>query len=539
MPVASDGVLSLRAGGTATTTMPVDADAFKLEVASRVSEEGRGTVDAHDLVDDDEMLCGHFKDQVGMGVSGLLDDEECPFGSCGDDDDDDKEPSSLLPFWGSAAEMTAEPLPRVGSSEPSSSCSSTQSCAAHWSKGTPRALFGNCLGTMWSSPICEGTEQQLFVGGISRQTYEVQLRDYFSQFGEVSEVIVMRHKKTGISRCFGFISYRSNEAVEHALSVEHQIDGRRVEVKRAVPRHLLPGPGLRSRDDQPPPSLFGGTGDARTMLLGGPASLADVANYYGLGSKAAALAYATRRARDRVLLPAWNHKLRRKHREDMKELQFQVTYKYETWGYASPDAFFAAEFPGRSQLDVFTTKPPEAKALEPPQERRLQQLAGEIVDFNQDVLLGRRALGEECYLRPLDDLWRKAMTLVCDDVNDLVRARHLGGEADGFRLTLIHGDSVGTGARRSRKGKSIILKFVAVTSQFSPEPPVVVTPHATQRYGASMFQQQFLMSPPLSPPAAPLTLQPFSTAHHFALPQPPPPPPQASVSPGLAVLSLR
>lgn len=531
MAASSDGAISL----CAANTMRLDGDALKLELATRVSDEGRGTAD-RDLVDEDEMLTGHFKDQVGMGVSVLLDDDDCPFTGCGDDDDDDKEPS-LLPFWGAASETNAEPLPRVGSSEPSSSCSSTQSCAANWSsKGTPRALFGNCLGTMWSSPICEGTEQQLFVGGISRQTYEVQLRDYFSQFGEVSEVIVMRHKKTGISRCFGFISYRSNEAVEHALSVEHQIDGRRVEVKRAVPRHLLPGPGLRGRDEQPPPSLFGGTGDARTMLLGGPASLADVANYYGLGSKAAALAYATRRARDRVLLPAWNHKLRRKHREDMKELQFQVTYKYETWGYASPDAFFAAEFPGRSQLDVFTAKPPEAKALEPPQERRLQQLAGEIVDFNQDVLLGRRALGEECYLRPLDDLWRKAMTLVCDDVNDLVRARHLGGEADGFRLTLIHGDSVGTGARRSRKGKSIILKFVTVASQFAPEPPVVVTPHATQRYGTSMFQQQFLLSPPLSPPAAPLMLQPFSTPHHFALPQPPP---QASVSPGLAVLSLR
>lgn len=398
-------------------------------------------------------LGGSLIDEVATSARMLRQNDQGMFGGCA---------------WGEfssrvGAMYEEQSNAEVVTTSNSSSSSCAQSNAGGWTQ-TPTsirasALFGGDVTTasMWGNPACEGAEQQLFVGGISRQTYEAQLREHFSQFGTLSEVVVMRHKKTGISRCFGFISYRSTEAVDAALRFEHRLDGRRVEVKRAVPRHLLPGPGLRSAEN--PPSLFG-AGDARTMVLGSPAALGDVAAYYGLGTKAAALAFATRRARERVLLPAWNQKLRRKYREEMRELQFQMAYKYETWGYPTPEAFFSAEFPGRSQLDVFATKAPEAAALEPPQERRLQQLAGEVLDFNQDVLLGRRALSEECYLRPLDDLWRKAMTFVCDDLNDLVRSRRVGGQTETYRLTLTHGDSAGTGARRSRKGKSIILKFL-------------------------------------------------------------------------------
>lgn len=402
--------------------------------------------------------------------------------------------------------------------------SDSSDTSVSWGSGGGKAdssplVFGGLLaGSAWGGARSSNqealtpsssSEQQLFVGGISRSTYEGQLSEYFSQFGELVEVIVMRHKKTGISRCFGFISYLSNDAVDSVLSLEHHVDGRRIEVKRAVPRHLLPrtpSAGAVSQQPQQDPavgtsstlpssssSLFFGSGDnSRTMILGRPDAVADVNSYFGLHSKTAALIAATRRARERVLLPAWNQKLKRKHREDMKELQYQINCNYENcWGRltasgppieaAAPRPVVDFPPPGHQhhQLNAFKP-PPEVTSLEIPQERRLQQLAGEVLDFFVDVLSGRKGIADECYLRPLDDLWRKAMTLVCEDLNDLARTRHLGGQADSHRITLTHSDtaspagSSGSGSaaaaaaagRRSRKGKSIVLKFVAIQQPY-------------------------------------------------------------------------
>jgi len=76
-----------------------------------------------------------------------------------------------------------------------------------------------------------------FVGGLAPTTTEDQLTEYFSQFGRIGEVSVMREKTTGRSRGFAFLTYENLESLEKSLvSPKHVLDGRTVEVKRAIPR---------------------------------------------------------------------------------------------------------------------------------------------------------------------------------------------------------------------------------------------------------------------------------------------------------------
>jgi RNA recognition motif-containing protein len=52
------------------------------------------------------------------------------------------------------------------------------------------------------------------------------LKDYFSQFGEVSECTVMRDVATGRSRGFGFLTFRDPKCVNTVMVKEHYLDGK-------------------------------------------------------------------------------------------------------------------------------------------------------------------------------------------------------------------------------------------------------------------------------------------------------------------------
>ncbi|KAE8660764.1 RNA-binding family protein isoform 2 [Hibiscus syriacus] len=85
---------------------------------------------------------------------------------------------------------------------------------------------------------------KLFIGGISWDTDEDGLKEYFSSFGDVVEAVIMKDRTTGCARGFGFVF--SNPAVaERVIKEKHNIDGRtlkervtyaQVEAKKAVHR---------------------------------------------------------------------------------------------------------------------------------------------------------------------------------------------------------------------------------------------------------------------------------------------------------------
>ncbi|KAJ7946394.1 heterogeneous nuclear ribonucleoprotein 1-like [Quillaja saponaria] len=77
---------------------------------------------------------------------------------------------------------------------------------------------------------------KLFIGGISWDTNEDRLRQYFQTFGEVVEAVIMKDRATGRARGFGFIVFADPAVAELVVKEKHAIDGRAVEAKKAVPR---------------------------------------------------------------------------------------------------------------------------------------------------------------------------------------------------------------------------------------------------------------------------------------------------------------
>jgi len=81
--------------------------------------------------------------------------------------------------------------------------------------------------------------RKLFVGGLSEHTTEESSKDYFSQYGEVENINILRYDD-GKSRKFGFVTYANNDAAKNCLTEKkqknHRLDEKEIEVKRAMPR---------------------------------------------------------------------------------------------------------------------------------------------------------------------------------------------------------------------------------------------------------------------------------------------------------------
>ena len=108
---------------------------------------------------------------------------------------------------------------------------------------------------------------KIFVGGLDRSVDEGVVRNFFSQFGPVVEVLVMRDPHNHQSRGFGFITFQREDSAGIVLQNRyHDMLGKRVEVKSAVPRGQAPPP-----QRGPPRSSQGyGYGNPRGGHPGGP-----------------------------------------------------------------------------------------------------------------------------------------------------------------------------------------------------------------------------------------------------------------------------
>jgi len=89
---------------------------------------------------------------------------------------------------------------------------------------------------------------KMFIGGLSWQTTPESIREYFSSFGDLAEVMVMKDPATRRSRGFGFITFSDPTGVEKVLKYPvHQLDGKIVEPKVAVPRKTNPKLVMRTK----------------------------------------------------------------------------------------------------------------------------------------------------------------------------------------------------------------------------------------------------------------------------------------------------
>lgn len=91
---------------------------------------------------------------------------------------------------------------------------------------------------------------KLYVGNLSYQTTGGELRELFSQAGQVTEASVIEDRDTGRSRGFGFVEMATPEEAQAAIQMfngqEHA--GRSLTVNEAKPREDRGGGGGRARD---------------------------------------------------------------------------------------------------------------------------------------------------------------------------------------------------------------------------------------------------------------------------------------------------
>ena len=78
----------------------------------------------------------------------------------------------------------------------------------------------------------------LFIGNLSFQTTDEDLRLAFSAFGEIKSVTVLKDKYTNQSRGFGFVEMSNDEEAKKAIEGLNgkPINGRTINVGEARPR---------------------------------------------------------------------------------------------------------------------------------------------------------------------------------------------------------------------------------------------------------------------------------------------------------------
>lgn len=83
--------------------------------------------------------------------------------------------------------------------------------------------------------------RKMFVGGLSWQTTQEGLREYFGTFGDVKECMVMRDPVTKRSRGFGFVTFVDQAGVDKVLAQsKHELDSKTIDPKVAFPRRAQP-----------------------------------------------------------------------------------------------------------------------------------------------------------------------------------------------------------------------------------------------------------------------------------------------------------
>jgi cold-inducible RNA-binding protein len=80
--------------------------------------------------------------------------------------------------------------------------------------------------------------KNIFVGNLSFNTNEDELRAAFESYGQVDRVSILTDRETGRSRGFGFVEMVSNEDGEKAITALNgsQLGGRTINVNEARPK---------------------------------------------------------------------------------------------------------------------------------------------------------------------------------------------------------------------------------------------------------------------------------------------------------------
>jgi len=97
------------------------------------------------------------------------------------------------------------------------------------------------LKACWNNGL-RNKSMKMYVGNLSFDTSEGDLRQKFEEFGDVASVNIITDRETGRSKGFAFVEMTSNASAETAMNAMNGSDfnGRKLTVNEARPRTERP-----------------------------------------------------------------------------------------------------------------------------------------------------------------------------------------------------------------------------------------------------------------------------------------------------------
>lgn len=78
---------------------------------------------------------------------------------------------------------------------------------------------------------------KIYVGNLSFSIDDAKLKETFSEYGEVTEAVVIKDRYSGRSKGFGFVTFAADDSAVKAVSEMNgkELDGRELKVSEAKP----------------------------------------------------------------------------------------------------------------------------------------------------------------------------------------------------------------------------------------------------------------------------------------------------------------
>ncbi|XP_068657778.1 heterogeneous nuclear ribonucleoprotein 1-like [Aristolochia californica] len=88
---------------------------------------------------------------------------------------------------------------------------------------------------------------KIFIGGLAKETTSAQFTKHFEKYGEITDSVIMKDRRTGQPRGFGFVTYADPSVVDKVIQDVHVIKDKQVEIKRTIPKGAVGTKDFRTK----------------------------------------------------------------------------------------------------------------------------------------------------------------------------------------------------------------------------------------------------------------------------------------------------